>query len=212
MRFAEVRRAETRAPAQATLYTFAMTDPAPQAMSVAEYQRRERDGERKHEYVGGFVYPLHAQAGSTGTHSRICLNIAVALYPHAEARGCRLYQEGMQLHIPRSNSFFYPDVMLVCGVDAPSEYYETLPCLLVEVMSPSTAHNDRRDKYRAYTDLPSLQTYLIVSQTERYVVAYERGEGSEWQMRELRAQGEAFVPCLGQSLTLEQIYGRLVTE
>ena len=189
-----------------------MTDPAPQAMSVGEYLRRERDGDLKHEYVGGFVYPLHAQAGSTGTHARICLNIAVALYPHAEAQGCRLYQEGMQLHLSRSNSFFYPDVMLVCDVDAPSEYYETLPCLLVEVLLPTTSSNDRRDKDRAYTDLPSLQTYLIVSQTERYVVAYERSEGGEWQMRELRGQGEVLVPCLGESLTLDQMCGRLVTE
>lgn len=189
-----------------------MTDPAPQAMSVAEYLRRERDGDLKHEYVGGFVYPLHAQAGASRRHSQIAGRIHAALFSPAEDRGCRLYQEGVQLHIPRSNSFFYPDVMLVCDVDAPSEYYETLPCLLVEVLSPTTASNGRRDKDRAYTDLPSLQTYLIVSQTERYVVAYERGEGGEWQMRELRGQGEVLVPCLGESLTLDQIYGRLVTE
>ena len=187
-----------------------MTDPAPQSMSVAEYLRRERAGDVKHEYVGGFIYPLHAEAGGSGTHARISLNIAVALHAAAEAQDCRLYQEGMQLHIPSSNSFFYPDVMLVCVNDQPSEFYETLPCLLVEVLSPSTAHNDRRDKYRAYTALPSLQTYLIVSQESRYVVAYERQPGGEWQMREIRNQGEIDIPCLGLSLTLEQIYGRLV--
>ncbi|GGI78518.1 Uma2 family endonuclease [Deinococcus wulumuqiensis] len=187
-----------------------MTDPAPQAMSVAEYLRRERAGDVKHEYVGGFIYPLHAQAGGSGTHSRIAGRIQVALHAAAEARDCRLYQEGMQLHIPASNSFFYPDVMLACDHDPPSEFYETLPCLLVEVLSPSTAHNDRRDKYRAYTALPSLHTYLIVSQTERYVVAYERQADGGWAMRELRNQGEVDIPCLGLTLTLEQMYGRLV--
>lgn len=188
-----------------------MTEPAPQAMSVDEYLRRERMGDVKHEYVGGFVYPLHAEAGGSGTHARLSLNIAAALHAAAEAQDCRLYQEGMQLHLSRSNSYFYPDVMLVCGSDAPSEYYESLPCLLVEVLSPSTANNDRRDKYRAYTELPSLQTYLIVSQSMRHVVEYQR-QGDEWIMREHWGKGVVNVPCLSLSLSMEQIYGRLVPE
>ncbi len=31
-----------------------------------------------------------------------------------------------------------------------------------------------------------------------------------WAMRELRNQGEVDIPCLGLTLTLEQMYGRLV--
>lgn len=48
-----------------------MTDPAPQAMSEAEYLLTERQSPYKREYVGGFVYPLHAQAGTSGNHARI---------------------------------------------------------------------------------------------------------------------------------------------
>ena len=84
-------------------------------------------------------------------------------------------------------------------------------CLLIEVLSPSTANNDRRDKYRAYTELPSLQTYLIVSQSMRHVVEYQR-QGDEWIMREHWGKGVVNVPCLGLSLSMEQIYGRLVPE
>ncbi|KEF34150.1 MULTISPECIES: Uma2 family endonuclease [Deinococcus] len=182
-----------------------MTDAVPKAMSEAEYLRTERESPLKREYVGGFVYPLHAQAGASGEHVRISLRIAAALLPDADRLGCRLYQSDMKLYVPGDASYFYPDVMLVCGGDVPDRYYEVAPCFLAEVLSGSTAHNDRRHKYAAYTDIPSLQTYLIVSQEERYVVEYQRTPGG-WQMREHRGGGEASVPCLGRTLRLEEIY------
>lgn len=182
-----------------------MTDAVPKAMTEAEYLRTERESPYKREYVGGFVYPLHAQAGASGEHVRISMNIAGHLYSDAMRGGCRLYQSDMKLYISGDSSYFYPDVMLVCGGEPPDRYYETAPCLLVEVLSGSTAHNDRRHKYAAYTDIPSLQTYLIVSQTERYVVEYQRTEGG-WQMREHREGGEVGVPCLVRTLTLDEMY------
>ena len=182
-----------------------MSESAPKAMSVEEYLRTERESPVKREYVGGFVYPLHAQAGASGEHVQISGRIAGKLLDAADEKGCRLYQSDMQIFIPDEAIYFYPDVMLVCGQERPDRYYETSPCLLVEVLSRSTAHNDRRHKYSVYTGIPSLQTYLIVSQDSRHVVEYQRGaEG--WQMRELKESGEVSVPCLGVTLTLEQIY------
>ena len=41
------------------------------------------------------------------------------------------------------------------------------PCLIVEVLSESTARIDRREKLLAYQSLPSLQAYLLVEQEAR---------------------------------------------
>lgn len=182
-----------------------MTDAAPKAISVEDYLRTERESPYKREYVGGFVYPLHAQAGASSEHGRISLRIAAALLPGADQQGCRLYQSDMQLFVSGASSYFYPDVMLVCGGDQPGRYHESSPCLLAEVLSTSTAHNDRRHKYAVYTAIPTLQTYLLVSQDERYVVEYQRN-GEDWTMREHRGAGQVDVPCLGQVLTLDQMY------
>ncbi|WP_245557742.1 Uma2 family endonuclease [Deinococcus apachensis] len=59
-----------------------------------------------------------------------------------------------------------------CGGEQPGRYFETSPCLPVEVLSSSTAHHDRRHKHAVYTAIPTLQTCLIVSQDERYVMEY----------------------------------------
>lgn len=187
-----------------------MSAPTLRPMSVEEYLRTEEGSPFKREYVGGFVYALHgstrAQAGTTQAHAEICSNLLAALHPSAKAGGCRIYVADMKLRIEDVNVFYYPDLMVVCdGPRNPDATYETAPCLLVEVISKSTAQNDRLGKYAAYTALPSLQTYLIVEQAERRVYAYQR-EGKAWRLEELASSGSLDLPCLGRSLTLDEIY------
>ena len=188
-----------------------MSAPSFKAMSVEEYLRTEEASPFKREYVGGFVYPLHggtrAQAGASRTHVAITVNIVSALRQAARQQGCYVYSSDMKLRIEDANTFYYPDVMVVCNPTDPDPQvmYETAPCLLVEVISKSTAQNDRLAKYAAYTALPSLQTYLIVEQAERRVYAYHR-EGKAWRLEEVASSGSLNLPCLGRSLTLDEIY------
>lgn len=185
-----------------------MTDPAFKAMSVEAYLRSEAESPFKREYVAGFVYPLHAQAGVTRGHSMIAMNIAATLHPQARKQGCRLHLSDMRLRIEEQNTFYYPDVMLVCDTKTGGNLAETAPCLLVEVLSESTAQVDRVGKYAMYTGLPSLQTYLIVHQDERRVVEYTRNpeHPTQWDMREVIQDGKLSIPCLGVALTLDDIF------
>ena len=64
--------------------------------------------------------------------------------------------------------FYYPDVMAVCDENDMDDYIKERPCLIVEVLSRSTANTDRREKVDAYLSLPSLQSYILVdSQMKR---------------------------------------------
>ena len=116
----------------------------------------------------------------------------------------------MKLRLNGSRTFFYPDVMAACGPDNPDDDFETEPCLLVEVLSPSTAAHDRVGKYGAYTALPSLQTYLLVEQAQRHVYAYER-RGAEWLLSDLQGHGQIELTCLGRPLSLGEIYAGLLS-
>ncbi len=63
---------------------------------------------------------------------------------------------------------YYPDVMVVCGDD--ETLLQEAPCLVVEVISPSTEAIDRREKLLAYKKkLLSLRVYLMVDQQRRHV-------------------------------------------
>ncbi|MDV6373463.1 Uma2 family endonuclease [Deinococcus arenicola] len=180
-------------------------EPAFQRMSVEEYLRTEELSPDKREYVDGFVYPLHGQAGASKPHVRITGNITATLNAAARQSGCRLYSSDMKLRLQGSRTFFYPDILLACGPDNPEDAFETEPCLLAEVLSPSTAAHDRTGKFSLYTALPSLQTYLLVEQAERRVYAYAR-QGGEWVLTEFRGEGEIDLPCLGRALSLQEIY------
>ncbi|GAA5532865.1 Uma2 family endonuclease [Deinococcus aluminii] len=79
------------------------------------------------------------------------------------------------------------------------------PCLLAEVLSPSTAHIDRDAKLWAHTSLPSLQTYLIVDTTRRFVRVVQR-TADGWEEVDLMGGGTIPVPCLNTTLTLDDVY------
>lgn len=180
-----------------------MTDSPFKAMSVEEYLRTEEQSPFKREYVGGFVYPLHGQSGASEPHVLISGNVFGSLRLPARASGCRAYQSDMRLRV--QNALFYPDVMVVCDGEDVELYFKTTPCLLVEVLSSSTAANDRVGKYQTYTTIPSLQTYLIVEQDEQRVYAYQRGPDG-WNLHEFVGSGDIPVPCLGRSLSLDEVY------
>ncbi|MFC3860824.1 Uma2 family endonuclease [Deinococcus antarcticus] len=181
-----------------------MSEPAFQRMSAEEYLRTERDSPVKREFVDGFVYPLHAQAGASKTHTRLTLRIGSMLENLATERGCRPYVSDMKLMASAWRTFYYPDVMVCCGPDNPEQDFEVDACLLIEVLSPSTAAHDRTGKFAAYTALPGLQTYLLVEQTQPRIYAYQRTEG-DWELTEYES-GEIPLPCLDAGLNVERVY------
>lgn len=83
----------------------------------------------------------------------------------------------------------YPDVTVVCGEIQgdpadPSGASITNPTLLVEVLSPSTEHDDRGSKWLHYQHLQSLREYVLVSQDAARVERYRRITGGAWEYTE----------------------------
>ena len=76
--------------------------------------------------------------------------------------------------------YYYPDVVVSCNDprDEPDEYTKTHPVLIVEVLSPSTAATDRREKRIVYLAMDSLIDYVLVDPETGTVECLARdGEG-----------------------------------
>lgn len=172
-----------------------------QLMSVEEYLEFERNSPVKHEYVGGRLY---AMVGVSRRHSRIALNIARKLADVAQGGRCRVHQSDMQVPTP-DGPYYYPDVVVACGPEPDDPYIEDAPCLLVEVISPTTELVDRRDKLLAYRRIPSLQAYLIVEQDRVVVERHWRATDGQWQS-ELSSDGTIPVACPEMTFSLADIY------
>lgn len=172
-------------------------------MSVEEYLAWEVTGPIQPEYVGGYAFFTRTLEDLTSAHSLIKGNLAAKLYGAAALHQARVLNGQFLLRI--GQDFLCPDVM-VLPLNAPQhEQYGVSPSLLAEVLSPSSAQNDRVGKYAMYTSIPTLRTYLIAEQNERRVYLYQR-EGDDWRPQELVEEGEIHIPCLGLSLNLDELY------
>jgi len=66
--------------------------------------------------------------------------------------------------------------ILYCGTPLPGDALEVPnPVVLVEILSPSNALQDLRDKLEGYFRVPSIAHYLIVDPDKRMIIPHARG-------------------------------------
>lgn len=171
-------------------------------LSVEKYLELERDSLIRHEYVGGQLY---AMTGTTKRHNLIVGNIWAALREAARDTPCHVYSESVKVRTPE-DIVYYPDVMVACEPDSDDPYVEREPCLLVEVISPTSELTDRREKLTAYTKISSLLAYLIVDQASQRVQLHARDDQGQWLQADFIGDGMIPVHCLRAELTLATIY------
>lgn len=171
-------------------------------MSVAEYLELEETSSIKHEYVAGEIY---AFSGATKRHNRIIGNIFVRLWDAAREGSCRVYVNDVKLRAAE-DIIYYPDIMIACGPEGEDPLIEDAPCLVVEVISPSTEVIDRREKLAAYKRIATLKAYVIVSQDRRRVQRHWRDEEGIWWDADVSDHGRVPIPGPDLELTLDQIY------
>jgi len=177
-------------------------------LSIEEYRKLEEGATVRHEYVAGEIY---AMVGATRRHHRICGNVFRRLADAAAGGPCRVSMETVRLEVlgedASTSVVYYPDVMVACGPEPEDPYIEEAPCLLVEVVSPSSEATDRREKFMVYRQIPTVEAYLIVSQDRRRVERHFRDEDGVWRKADLVDEGRFPVPCPpGVELTLAEVY------
>ena len=169
-------------------------------ITVEEYLEGEKDSPVKHEYVHGRVFAL---AGTSDVHNRIGINLVVGLDAASTKKGCQLFTADLKLSI-FGERYYYPDLMVTCEPEA-DPYIKEKPCLIVEILSRSTASMDRREKVNAYLSLPSLQSYVLVDSQMKRVDAFTRTPAG-WREEQWQGSGDVPFACLDTSLSFEAIY------
>ena len=171
-------------------------------LTIEEYLKLEESATVRHEYVGGEIF---AMVSATKRHNRIIVNITGRLWGAARGGDCRVYSESVKLRVS-DDVIYYPDVTVACGPEGDDPLIEDDPCLVVEVVSPSTETTDRREKLAAYKRMPGLRAYLIVSQGRRWVESHLRSDDGVWRRGDLVDEGSFTVPCPETDLSLDEIY------
>lgn len=175
-------------------------------MTVEDYLRAEENSQVRHEYVNGYVFEM---SGATEAHNLVCGNLFSALHAALRGSSCRAYVTDMKVHAEASNSFYYPDIMVTCEPFDARSVYKSNPIVLVEVLSPSTAQIDRREKLVAYGAIASLREYCLVYQDRKRFELFRRSADDSWS-HTVGAQGEDLLfqslPCGTFRLPMDLIY------
>ncbi|MEW6428534.1 MAG: Uma2 family endonuclease [Thermodesulfobacteriota bacterium] len=164
------------------------------SMTAAEYLAWEAGQMEKHEYVRGEVFSV---GGASRRRVTVSGNLFLELAQVLADGPCRVYMADMKLALEADTAYFYPDVLVTCDPDDHrADQVMRRPLLVVEVLSPSTAANDRGEKASAYRSLPSLREFVLVDPERQTVELYQRQEENVWQLRDVRP---------GQSLLLSSL-------
>lgn len=183
-----------------------MTSALISPLTELDYLALEDKATGKHEFVNNGIY---AMAGASERHNRISLNLASVCNAASVGTACRAFMSDMRLRLDGGNTYYYPDVMLVCNPQDKDAMFKSLPCLLAEVSSPSTEGTDRREKLAAYLKTPTLREYLLIAQDHIAVDLYQRHDMGQWHQTQLTAGDSFALVCLPLTLSVDQLYAGL---
>ena len=186
------------------------TLPAHTYLTPEEYLAWERKQPYKNEYYDGQII---AMSGASRSHNRITVDITIQLGNQLMDSDCEVFASEMRVRTNPMVSYFYPDLIVVCGEPRfEDDTFDTLlnPILVIEVLSPSTAAFDRGEKFEHYKQLASLQEYILISQDRVRVEHYCR-QGTRWLHSTFQSLEDMLpLPSIECEVPLHTIYRRVV--
>ena len=176
--------------------------------TVEEYLKLEQTSDIRHEYFAGEVF---AMAGSSKEHNIISGNVYSRLRSRLRGSSCNVFMSDMKVRISLAHEnqtiFYYPDVIVSCDSEDQDRYFLNYPCLIIEVLSPSTETIDRREKLLNYRSLASLKEYVLISQDQVKVEVYRQDEKRNWTIQTLiNRDDKLHLDSVGLILEMTDIY------
>ena len=137
--------------------------------------------EPEEEIIGGEVVMM---APASINHNRIVRNISSIFDRYLQGKPCEYFPDGAGLYLEKDAEEYKPDGMVVCDPDkVGDDGVYGAPDLAIEILSPSTAKNDRGHKRDVY-ERHGVREYWIVSPTDLSVEQYvlENGRFVLWDV------------------------------
>lgn len=168
------------------------------------------DSEIKYEFVGG---TLIAMAGVSVRHGIIKNNVSAGLHTQLRDSHCFVIDDVRLAVESKKVSYRFPDVMVLCGeANTVKDRTDTIdnPTVLVEVLSESTEKIDTRDKLAEYTQLASVQEYILVSQDKPQIERFKRQTNGDWLYTRLSNMDDVLhIESIKAELTMQSVYARI---
>ncbi len=145
--------------------------------TVAEFELWHARQPERWEFISG---KPRLMAPASLPHTIIKGNVFAALRQALQGQPCHVLPDGAQILTDDISAI--PDAIVTCAPLDLTTPAIAEPAIIVEVESPSSEANDTTHKWFAYSKIPSLRHYLVLSQKERVVLVHSRA-GELWHER-----------------------------
>ena len=172
-------------------------------MDVEDYLLLNRGSKNiRYEYLDGEIRML---AGGSPDHSIVIANLTATIKGPLRGSQCRVYNSDVQVQLSEKR-YVYPDITVNCD-QRDRNQKETIhyPCLVVEVLSPTTEAIDRGRKATYYPACPTIQEYMMVDSQEVFVEVHRR-EGERWTINTFEPGDTVMLESLNIQFLLEEAY------
>ena len=129
----------------------------------------DRNIKIKTELIDGKIFMMSPRPRVE--HATVCTNIASEFRSYLKGKTCRAFCDGVDVFLDENNRFV-PDTMIVCNpYIIKHDGIHGAPDLVVEVLSKTTAKNDRSKKKYTYAKY-GVKEYWIVDVWSKSVEVY----------------------------------------
>ena len=188
-------------------YFLVMANNAPRRVTVEEFLAFEGDGDTRYQLVRGVIT---AMAPAKAFHGEMVIRLGSRLMAGLPAP-CRVIAEAGIKPLGRDDTYWQADLAVNCRPREPGEIYLLSPCLVVEVLSPSTEPIDRSLKLLDYRTIPSVHDILLVS-TDRVEMEHWQRRGDLWQVRDLGPGDLLTIENLDITIALDELYADMLPD
>ncbi len=178
-------------------------------MTAAEYLLWEPNQEGRYEYWDGEVV---AMSGGTRHHNRVSGNFFKLLDDALIDRPCEVYIVDVKVQVEPGRKYFYPDVVVTCDRRDDDPKLIQFPCLIIEVLSPSTEALDRGAKFAKYRQFPTLQEYVLVQVAQPGVEVFRRNQQGQWVLSDYGLSDRLSLASVDVEIAIADIYRQVQFE
>jgi len=175
-----------------------------------EYLSLEETAEFKNEYIDGEIIPM---TGGTTIHNQIAGNFYKTFPFTIDDQDYYTYINDVKVWIEPCQVYTYPDVLIIEGepiYQGNNPVVVTNPKVVIEVLSDSTANYDRTKKFGFYRSLPSLQEYILISQSAYYVEQFSKRDDGRWLFNPVEGREMLFsLTSINFQISMQDLYQRV---
>jgi len=180
-------------------------------MSVEEYLELDRkSSDARYEYADGYAYLM---SGGTPQHALMIGNFQGELNRRFEQRRspCLSYPADATVRLSETR-YVHPDVVVTYDEqDLASTDVLRSPCVVVEVLSPSTERRDRNQKFDWYRACSSIQEIVFVRTDLPLIEVYRRRSTERQWLLQIYGPGEEIeLISVNVRIPVDIVYRRVI--